>query len=300
VRAVLPAVLAPSGAAIQCSVESFVDCKQSTTRDTCCGSKDEDPRQTKLTGGEADRLLDDARQNTVAGHYGRALESIAAYHYGARTAVGHGGVRLSYAIDDWYAPGEKYPPAMAALLRARDEAADAVLQDTYCGDDFDAFGEVSAINRRLGERAKTAELFVKVAEVAPARARDLYLVAESELVCAGFYQQANAFLDPEGTLGLAIQAEAGLREFRKGKKADLELEQFERDYRIRQLATLAALLVKNGRKAEAEQFVAKAKEAFPSEDLAAAMDQALLAHFPSESLTTSRCTGNAETSPQAR
>lgn len=241
----------------------------------------------KLTESEASRLLDDARQDTVAGRYGQALERITAYHHGARSAVGHGGVRLSYAISDWYALGEKYPPAMAALLRARDEAAEAVFQDTYCGDDFDAFSEVSAINQQLGERAQTAELFVEIAEFAFARARELYLVAESELVFAGFYQQTNRFLDPEGTLRLAIQADQGLREYRQGQGPDLQLEQFERAYRTRQLATLAALLVMNGRNAEAQQFVAKAKTAFPGEDLAAAMDQALLGHFPSESVTNS-------------
>lgn len=273
--AVLVAVLAGSVGSY-CGVNPFVD----FTPDSCSAAKGTDPRHTKLTGDEAGKLLDDARQHTAARRYAEALESITAYHYGARSAVGHGGVRLSFAIHDWYSLGEAYPPAMSALLRARDEAADAVLRDTFCGDDFDAFSDVSAINQRLGARAKTAELFVKIAEVAPERARGLYLVAESELVFAGFHQQSNRFLDPEGTLQLAILSEHGLREFRKGQKPDLEQERFERAYRTRKLATLAALLVANGRKVEADEFAAKAKTAFPDADLAAAMEQALLGHFP--------------------
>lgn len=155
-RAFLLAALAAPGVASECSLKSLLgpppsgqdldqirlavfkdECRPESSVDSA--AKRPDPRQTQLTEAAADRLLNETRQHAAAGHCSDALRSITAYHYGARNAVGHGGVRLSYAIDDWYELGRKYPPAMDALLRARDEAAAAVLDDTYCGDDSAAF-----------------------------------------------------------------------------------------------------------------------------------------------------------------
>ncbi len=66
------------------------------------------------------------------------------------------GVRLSFALSAWRDLGEVYPPAKKALLDTRDRATLQIEQGRGAPA---LFHDVAAINRTLGENAKTVRLF---------------------------------------------------------------------------------------------------------------------------------------------
>ena len=66
------------------------------------------------------------------------------------------GVRLSFALSNWYDLGKKYPPALAALRKTRDDKTNLVLSGKG---NPELFHDVTSINRTLSEDNKSIELF---------------------------------------------------------------------------------------------------------------------------------------------
>lgn len=94
---------------------------------------------------------------TDEGQYAEALERHLWYH---DNALMHDsaltGVRLSFALSNWYELGKKYPPALEALRRVRDEKT-ALLRSGK--GNFELFHDVASINETLEEGDKIVPLF---------------------------------------------------------------------------------------------------------------------------------------------
>jgi tetratricopeptide (TPR) repeat protein len=69
------------------------------------------------------------------------------------------GVRLSFALMYWKKLGEKYPPALVAFKKVRDDKTSLLEEGNGS---YDLFVDVHALNRELGEDNKTVELFQKL------------------------------------------------------------------------------------------------------------------------------------------
>ena len=72
-------------------------------------------------------ILNSADEDRASGNYESALQKHLWYH---RNALKHDGaqygVRLSFALSDWADLASKYPPALTALLKERDNAESKV------------------------------------------------------------------------------------------------------------------------------------------------------------------------------
>jgi tetratricopeptide (TPR) repeat protein len=107
--------------------------------------------------GNAD--LQDIQTLVTAGKYEEALKKHLWFHEESKTSRGMGGVRLSFALNQWLELGEAYPPALAALKGLRDENEAKLLSGAG---GFREFHDFSAINRTLKDDERTYRLFLQL------------------------------------------------------------------------------------------------------------------------------------------
>ena len=106
------------------------------------------------------------------------------------------GVRLSFALSGWKELGEKYPPAMKALVEVRDRKIKSILDGKGS---HNLFHDVASINEVLGEPEKTASLFEQVDEKQPKAAKDYWNVAKDAVIDAKQYDIASKYMDDPAT-----------------------------------------------------------------------------------------------------
>ena len=123
--------------------------------------------------------LNDICQLTKAGKFQQALEKHLWFHEESKKSPGMGGVRLSYAIDAWIDLGEKYPPALEALIEIRDNDKEALLSGRG---NFENFHDLSAINQGLGQDEETLNLFLILDKKYSDQTESYYIVAEDLLI----------------------------------------------------------------------------------------------------------------------
>ena len=162
-----------------------------------------------------------------------------------------GGVRLSFALGEWMDLAERYPPALDAFIKLRDDL------EQRCRDnhgDFESFHDVSAFNRYLGEGRRTIDLFMEIAAEYPDNAKRIYHVAEELLVADGMYQQCAPFLEWEQRIDTSISLyKVDLKHEESWNHMDTAPPRFARKHFVTESATLIALLSLNGRQHEAER-----------------------------------------------
>ena len=183
-------------------------------------------------------VLNEARADAAAGRFADALAKHVWFHRNAPTyGPALAGVRLSFAISDWVQLAQAYGPALGVLKELRDEADAKVRSASAEAVDF---MDVCAINQHLAEDAATVDLFAWLSRNDPALAYQTYPMAEDVLVRTRQYAMCDPHLDPRHTT---------------------------RDSAPR----LVALLVLNGRSAEADRIVAAALKEWPDRRLRAAL-----------------------------
>ncbi|WP_395741275.1 hypothetical protein [Prosthecobacter sp.] len=141
------------------------------------------PSQAAGKGDAATQALNDAKDLTRAGEYEAALERHQWYHANALSiSPAQYGVRLSFALTYWKHLGEKYPPAMAALTKLRDEGTQAALEGKAKPE---LFHDVVSINRTLSEDAASVKLFKTLDEKQPDFAKQCFRFVQDALLSAG-------------------------------------------------------------------------------------------------------------------
>ena len=141
------------------------------------------------------RYLDDTQQMVRQGNYEEALKRFVWFH---EHALEHDqsmtGVRLSFALSNWNALGDVYPPAKTALVEMRDRSTKQIIDGPA---DFSLFHDVFAINRTLKEDAKTVDLFQTLDQTNPKLAKTCWLVAKDPVINAKRYDLVRKYLgDP--------------------------------------------------------------------------------------------------------
>lgn len=130
----------------------------------------EDPRQ----------ILMEARQAARLGAHAEALQKYLWFHHHAlEHDVALTGVRLSYALGEWFELGNAYPPALDAL-----ELVQAANSQSLQGDarDRTTFHDFASINDRLGQSGRTSSMFREIAERQPEFAKECWLLALPSLI----------------------------------------------------------------------------------------------------------------------
>lgn len=145
-----------------------------------------------VTADDIKNYLKDTKQMVKEGKYEESLKRYIWFH---EHALEHdkamGGVRLSFALNDWKSLGEVYPPAMKELRDTRDRGTNLMLKD---GGSAQLFAEVRAINRTLGENSKTLEVFDILLEKYPDIAKSSWYYAKDDLFAAKRYDIIKKFI----------------------------------------------------------------------------------------------------------
>src|SRR5687768_4209426 len=81
------------------------------------------------------------------------------------------GVRRSYALRAWRDLAAKYPPALKALVKVRNETQRAVWKRT---DPWPSFADARSINDYLDDSTRTVALFRALHKRSPRRAKRVY------------------------------------------------------------------------------------------------------------------------------
>lgn len=215
--------------------------------------------------------VDDAR----AGRHEAALAKFVWFHHNALSvAQSLSAVRLSFALSDWYDLAKDYPPAMAAMLDARDQAEFSFLNAGY---QYEQFADLSALNRTLGTPQRTCSIFKQVMQNDNEAAARVYHVAESALVHQKEFALCNSFLQP------AKRLESALMIYKVTRQLETSRVNFpETAYKrlVKELSTLVALLVVNHRTFEAETVAIDAQAALPDLPLKSELAAALSGQLP--------------------
>jgi hypothetical protein len=223
-------------------------------------------------------ILDSARKDTLAGWHADALAKFLWFHHNAlRYRDSLAGVRLSFALSGWLDLGGVYPPARAAFLRTRDDAEAACAAEPG----FEPFHDLAALNGYLGDGRRTADVFAAIARRSPAIAELLYTVAERYLVAAGRFAECGPFLAPEKRMWLAGESYKVMAEYEAGlPDGEDQPPKLARAFYVRDAATLVALLVLNGRTAEASQARVTALAVLDDEEFRTVLAAAMSGHLP--------------------
>ena len=140
-----------------------------------------------LTGNAQDmqKYLADTKEMVRNGKYKEALERDIWFHdHALEHSKGMAGVRLSFALGDWKSLADIYPPAMVALKDTRDKKTRLLINHQGSPD---LFKDVAAINRTLGENAKTITLFELLAKNNPDVGHQYWPAVKEQLFAAKRY-----------------------------------------------------------------------------------------------------------------
>lgn len=142
------------------------------------------------------KYLQDTQTLVRKGKYSEALERFVWFHENALAHdAGMTGVRLSFALSYWKALGEKYPPAMDALVEMRERTSRQILDS---GATAQLFQDVASLNRTLGEDHKTVDLFLVVDKNTPELAKNCWIMAKDAVIGAKQYELAAKYIgDPD-------------------------------------------------------------------------------------------------------
>ncbi len=224
-------------------------------------------------------ILHSAVADTRTGDYEQALAKFLWFHHNALLyESGQYGVRLSFALGYWGELATVYPPAEVAFKRTRDEA-----EESFRGNptNFQLFHDIAALNWRLEDEVRTAELFAAVAESNPVAAQRLYQVAEPHLISSGRYSLCGSFLQPTDRVARAAECYQSSKRF-EDSRTDFPIEIPKHAWRsfVKNVATLVALLVLNGRNDDASAAYEAGLAVIDDEEFRTILDAAMSGHLP--------------------
>lgn len=210
-------------------------------------------------------IMHSAVADTRNGLYEQALSKFLWFHNNALNySRAFFGVRTSFALGYWLELAAVYPPAQDAFVRTRDETETAFRNDPSS---FDSFHDLARLNKRLGDELRTVELFAVVADSDLVTARSLYLVAESCLVAAGRYRECAPFLEVESRMLMAARSYEMMKCHEASRPdAGIPIPMHAEDHYVRNVATLAALLVINDRVDDANKVCNDALQIVESDE----------------------------------
>jgi hypothetical protein len=206
---------------------------------------------------DAEKIYDEAQDDTRAGRYEDALAKFLWFHHNAlKLDPSECGVRLSFALYDWNELGKVYPPAAEKLRATRDEAGKDVRENAEYRQ---AFLDFESINEQLKEDNKTVELFIWLDANKPNVATNIFDLAESVLIGAKEYHLCGKYIEPDSSYHRFL---LGFNGNIDSKGDNFLLRWYHRSYLKEEfsynVATLVALLVLNDRKADADRIATEA------------------------------------------
>jgi len=227
-----------------------------------------------------EKILDDAQSYAAQSRYKEALERHIWFHENAiKYQESLYGVRLSFALSYWVRLGQKYPPALMALKEIRDQT-ESKIKAGYNA--YGLFNDVEAINAALNENESTTSLFVWLDKNKPEIARDVYKLAQRELVRSKNFKLCGKYLDPENAYLRHVRNFRDALKFAKSQPDDNRAEIFSYEYFSSEVATLIALLVLSGNADEAKNIYDMALLEWDDKEFQQQLNKALAGDVPEQ------------------
>lgn len=146
-----------------------------------------------LRADDMQTYLSDTHKMVREGKYQEALDRFIWFHdHALEQEPSMYGVRLSFALSYWKDLGEKYPPAMAALKKTRD---DKTMRMEKGEGNRELFHDVTALNRVLKDDNKTVELFRKLDQEQRDLARECWEIAKDPVFAAKSYDLIRKYVE---------------------------------------------------------------------------------------------------------
>ncbi len=243
--------------------------------------------QPTLAAGEKpdlNKVLQEAKELMERGRFEESLQRHVWYHnHALEHDAGHSAVRLSSALADWLELGRRFPKAKLALIAARDAKTREFSEERgYAA----LFQDVASINHHLQDNDATLKLFKEIEQRDPALAQQCHFYAESVLVEHGEYELClKAIGDPQMRFELyrrgwemQKQSQRNLPtrtlQLPPGVSPPPDLAQLADNNFVKQVRTLVEILVRVGRKAEAERILDQALAVLDVPELQSAVSDA--------------------------
>ena len=240
-----------------------------------------DPSYTPPPNPKMQQILNEAQADAMAGRYQAALAKHIWFRNNAlRYEPAMSGVRDSFALMYWAQLAEKYPPAMKKLKSIRDEAITTLHRvDTDPQPATTAYLTAASINNGLKEGTNNVALFKWLDDHNPAAARQVYPVAENDLIAAEEYALCGRYMDAKRSyqqiLGMYSRTKDASK--RGGRQ---QLMDFAEKMFSNQSATLVAVLSINNHPDEAEQVASQAARENRSPEFASLLAEAKTGKVP--------------------
>lgn len=223
-------------------------------------------------------IREEAQADVRAKRYEDALAKFVWYHENALQYDDDlRGVRLSFALSEWYDLCADYEPAMLEFERVRDKARLATLESEHAKHVRQYFIDFAAMSEQLRRENETVDLFVELREKNADDAKLVYSRVEDALVKAERFDLCDEFLDADRRMEQEIELYKRHMDFAKEREGRIKnhMQSFgERSFR-HGAATVVAILAKNGKAEEAKVLAQEARDAWDDKQLNEALDRAL-------------------------
>lgn len=205
------------------------------------------------------------------GKYKEALKEHILFHEESKAIIGMGGVRLSYAIEDWVKLSQKYPPALTALIALKDKNKKLLLTGNG---DFKNFQEFSSINRSLKKEDETYKLFLLLDKKFPKLAHRYFIIAKDLVMKHKNYQLYAKYL--KDSIGeyekIRSSRENILSMIRTNKTLNTpEMKKYTDNHFVESTCQLIEVLVGLNRDKEAEEIQRRALQYFKTPKIKSAI-----------------------------
>jgi RNA polymerase sigma factor (sigma-70 family) len=240
-----------------------------------------DPSYTPPPNPDPQQILYQAQADATAGRYKDALAKHIWYRNNAlRYQPAQVGVRDSFALMYWATLAEKYPPAMKRLKAIHDQAVrDLHDSRTAPKDAMTAYIVAISVNNGLHDGTNSVELFKWVDAHNPAVARQVYSIAENDLISAGEYELCGKYVDADKSYQRIVSSYHQLKNLpstaRTQQLADFAVKNF-----TDQSARLVAVLAINNRQDEADRVADQAEKEVNNQDFATLLAKARTGSIP--------------------
>lgn len=223
-------------------------------------------------------ILREAETDKTAGRYKDALAKHVWFHENAlKIQPAQYGVRLSFALSDWIELGNSYPPALEKLKSIRDNDEKKIRESRAPRDSFHDF---EAINEYLKDINRTRDMFIWLDTNAPVFAKEVFDLAEPDLIKTKEYHLCGKYLLPDVSFEKIRDAYQENSEIAKNPRFGKRLSDYGEKSFSNKSATLVALLAVNGRTKEADEVAAKSETVLNNPEFKSLLEKAKKGDVP--------------------
>jgi hypothetical protein len=215
--------------------------------------------------GDPEKVLARARHYRLSGQYEKALKDHLWFHdHALKHKPALYGVRLSFALQEWIALGEKYPKARQALIEIRDRKTQLMKKGNGSPE---LFHDVQSMNRFLYESQKTVDLIKDMTVSDFEMAKRCYDLAKTDLIAAEEFELCNQLMDVPMFIVRDMKAllNQNITIYKTTAWADEPHLEWTIRHFLEEAESVLIVLTKNQRFVEAERFL---KEAGKEMDIA--------------------------------